>query len=146
MMEQAIKKRIEKFLTNRLQEEGTINAMMEMKLVSYDVSTRSIVLSFPVQRWQLNPVHHMHGGMICATLDIAMGCASYVYSEADFTPTIQMSVNFVKSIQEQDNLIVKGICDHTGSRMSQARAIAIVEHKEGVVASANGSYAINTHH
>lgn len=142
MNDEEIILRLQRFLDIRLKEDGTINQLMDMKLHDYDIKQKRIRLSFPIHEWQLNPVKHMHGGLICTALDITMGCVAYVFSEALFTPTIQMSVNFVKSIKENDELIIEGICDHAGSRMAQVRAIAYV--KEDLVASANGSYAVNT--
>lgn len=143
-METEYKQRVMAFLTRRLKEEGTINAMMDMQLIAYDCKKRSVLLRFPIKAWQLNPAKNLHGGIICTALDISMGCAAYVYSKASFTPTIQMSVNFVKGIPCEKCLIIEAICDHSGSRMAQIRAIAHMEDSEEVVASANGSYAINT--
>lgn len=138
-----IEQRLQYFLELRSREEGTINSMMEMKLVRYDIEQKQIALSFPVAFWELNPANHMHGGLISTAMDITMGCVAYVFSHAQFTPTIQLSLNFNKSIQEHDTLLIEGICDHVGSRMAQTRAIARVIGSEDVVASANGSYAIN---
>lgn len=142
MKDVEFRERIVLFLERRLKEVGKINAMMRMQMISCDVAKKVVLLSFPVESWQLNPAGTMHGGMICTALDIAMGCIAFVSGEAAFTPTIQMSVNFVKSVQQGDTLIVEGICDHHGLRIVQTRAIARLENGD-IVASANGSYAIN---
>lgn len=138
-----VEERLQHFLQLRLTKKDTINAYMKMSLVSYDFEHTSVTLAFPVEAWQLNPAGQMHGGLISAALDITMGCVCYIFSEASFTPTIQMSVNFNKGIKEGSILLIEGICDHVGSRMGQARAIATIQNEQGVVASANGSYAIN---
>lgn len=137
--------RIHHFMSIRTAKKDTINAYMGMQLISYDAAQRKVTLSFPVDAWELNPAGNMHGGLICAALDITMGCICYVSTEAEFTPTIQMSVNFDKGIKEGSLLLVEGFCDHAGRRMAQARAIARIEGNEDIAASANGSYAINTH-
>ena len=140
-----IDQRIQTFMKLRTSKKGTINAMLDMEFIRYDLKKQSVTLEFPVRMWELNPVGHMHGGMICSILDITMGCASYVFSDSMFTPTIQLSVNFVKSICPNDVLLVEGICDHAGSRMVQTRAIATMKETAVLVASANGSYAVNKH-
>lgn len=117
--------------------------MLEMELYAYDLEQKTITLAFPVRTWEANPVGNMHGGMICAILDVTMGCAAYVFSQAYFTPTIQMSVNFVKGIPSDEVLLVEGILDHAGSRMAQARAIARLQRTNEVAATGNGSYAMN---
>ena len=82
--------------------------------------------------------------MIATALDITMGCIAYISSEAVFTPTIQMAVNFVGGVKQGDCLVVEGICDHDGSRMAQTRAVAKVKSSGKVVATAIGSYVMNT--
>lgn len=138
------KKRLDIFLQRRLQEEGTINAMMNMRLENYHEEKKSIELAFPVEEWQLNPAGNMHGGMISTALDITMGCVAYISGTATFTPTIQMAINFVGSLKKNDTLLIEGICDHSGSRMAQVRAIARMKSTGKVVATANGSYVMNT--
>lgn len=144
MEKEEIQKRFKYFIDIRCQKEGTINAMLQMKPIHFDMDNKTVMLSFPVHTWESNPHAHMHGGIICAILDVTMGCASYTFSQATFTPTIQMSVNFVKGIPEHEVLLVEGILDHVGTRMAQVRAIARLERTNEIVATANGSYAINT--
>lgn len=145
MKESEFTTRIHAFLQRRLQEEGTINAMMNMELSSYDEGAQTIELFFPIEKWQLNPAGNMHGGMIAAAMDITMGCIAYVSGNATFTPTIHMAINYVGSIPFGDTLMIEGICDHNGSRIAQIRAIAKIKSNGKIVATANGSYAINTH-
>ena len=136
--------RIQYFVKQRVRDEGTINSMMDMELVTADFHTKSVVLAFPVKDWQMNPAENLHGGIIATALDITMGCVSYVIQDVVFTPTIQMAVNYVGGVSSGDTLIVEGICDHDGSRMSQTRAIARSKNSGKVVATANGSYIMNT--
>ena len=135
---------IQYFVKQRVRDEGTINSMMDMELVTADFHTKSVVLAFPVKDWQMNPAENLHGGIIATALDITMGCISYVSGNAVFTPTIQMAVNYVGGVSSGDTLLVEGICDHARSRMSQTRAIARSKKSGKVVATANGSYIMNT--
>ena len=144
MDKQVFKERVAHFVSQRVRDEGTINAMMDMELVAADYESKTVVLSFPVKDWQMNPAGNLHGGMIATALDITMGCISYVSGNAVFTPTIQMAVNYVGGVSSGDTLLVEGICDHAGSRMSQTRAIARSKKSGKVVATANGSYIMNT--
>ena len=144
MKQRLFEERLQYFLTQRLKDEGTINAMMDMKLVSADYENKTVILEFPVCAWQMKPAGSLHGGMIATALDITMGCIAYISSEAVFTPTIQMAVNFVGGVKQGDCLVVEGICDHDGSRMAQTRAVAKAKSSGKVVATANGSYVMNT--
>lgn len=145
MEKEKFEKRIHDFITEKDKQEGTINQMLQMDIVSIHYENKSIVLSFSVEKWALNTANNLHGGIICSVLDVAMGCISYACSDAIFTPTIQMSVNFVKGTQANDTLYIEVYCDHIGKRMIQTRAIA-KNSKNVIVATAHASYAINTNH
>lgn len=95
--------RIQYFVKQRVRDEGTINSMMDMELVTADFHTKSVVLAFPVKDWQMNPAENLHGGIIATALDITMGCISYVSGNAVFTPTIQMAVNYVGGVSSGDS-------------------------------------------
>ncbi len=135
--------RAKHFVTVRKERKDTINALLQMELMAVEEAQKKIVLAFPISAWELNPDEHTHGGILATILDVAMGCAAYAFSQATFTPTIQMAVNFVKGSNQNDKLQVEAICDHAGSRMAMVRAVAY-DQKGNVIASSNGSYAINT--
>lgn len=134
--------RVEHFIALRTRAADTINAMVEMELVSADEESRTMTLRFPLRHWEMNPVGRTHGGILCTLLDMAMGGIAYACSDADFTPTIQMSVNFVKGSETGEDLYVEAVCDHCGSRMLMTRAVARLKPGD-VVATAVGSYANN---
>ncbi len=135
--------RIHHFVNLRNEKKDTINAMLEMQLVELKKDSQTLVVQFPLQSWEMNPVNHTHGGILSAMLDVAMGGAAYVFSQAVFTPTIQLAVNFVKGSTAGDVLRIEATCDHAGSRMAMTRAVAY-DQEGNVIASANGAYAINT--
>lgn len=143
MSEIECRERLTQFLQRRLEETGTINAMMSMRLEEYDYENKRVVLAFPVEQWQLNPIGNMHGGMICTAFDIAMGCIAYISGKAVFTPTTQMSVSFIRPVGLYDTLLVEAICDHVGGRLAQIRAVASVMSTNEIVSSALGSYIMN---
>lgn len=142
-MEKKEQSRLEVFIETRLEKEGTINAMMDMRLESLDPSKHEVTLLFPVQTWQLNPAGHMHGGMLCTLMDMAMAAAAYNYSDSLIAPTISMSVNFVRGVNANDTLKAVSYCDHAGSRLAQTRVLVYSQTSGKLVASANGSYAMN---
>ena len=136
--------RIQYFVKQRVRDEGTINSMMDMELVTAVFIQKGCGSGFSGER-----LANESGGEIC----MEHHCDStgyydgmYIVCErnAVFTPTIQMAVNYVGGVSSGDTLLVEGICDHAGSRMSQTRAIARSKKSGKVVATANGSYIMNT--
>lgn len=52
MMTQEIETRIQQFLKIRCSAKDTINAMLEMEFVDYDIEHKSVTLAFPIKtRW-----------------------------------------------------------------------------------------------
>ena len=143
-MEDKISSRLESFINTRREKEGTINAMMDMTIKGLNVQEKQVIILFPVSSWQLNPANTMHGGLLCCAMDIAMASCAYSYSNAVSTPTISMGVTFVSGVREDDVLEARACCDHVGSRMIQTRVVLYSTTAKKVVATATGSYALNT--
>lgn len=142
MKQTQLTRRAEIFVGERIRKSGTINAMLQMTLDRLDEEHDSIILRFPIEAWELNPAGTLHGGILSTMVDIAMGCSCYIHSEAFFTPTAQMAVQFIRPVFADEVLYVEGYCDHAGSRLAQARAI--VRRADGeMVASASGTYVLN---
>lgn len=119
----------------------TINAMMEMLLIS--ATKQELILSFPVQAWQINPMHTMHGGMIATIADMSMGCMSYALNGGCPNPTIEMNVRYLKGIKEGTQIIVKVHPLHIGTRLIQCTCDLFVNEETTPSATACASYIIN---
>ena len=116
---QTYEERLRHFIESRRSLEGTINAMVNLQLEAASADERTLVFSFLLEEWEMNPAGQTHGGILSTMLDIAMGGAAYTFSQAAFTPTIQLSVNFVKSSHASQQLRVEAVCDHVAGMTDQ---------------------------
>lgn len=121
---------------------GTINAMLDFKLEGFK-ENEEICLSFPVSAWQLNPMGHMHGGMICTAFDITMGCLSYACNGGHPNPTVDLQVRFIRGVREGDTLYIRARVLYAGSRIIQVEAHAYLKDKTTWAAQASASYIVN---
>ena len=95
--------------------------------------------------WQMNPAENLHGGHHCDSTGYYDGMYIVCEGNAVFTQRYKWLLTMLAVIVSSgDTLLVEGICDHAGSRMSQTRAIARSKKSGKVVATANGSYIMNT--
>lgn len=122
---------------------NTINSMMNFSLIHADEVKGELELAFPVSKWQINPMHTMHGGMICTAFDISMGCLSYALNGGNPNPTIDMNVHFVCGIPEGETLFIKVTSMYAGSRIVQLEAHAYLSNQVTLAAQASGSYIVN---
>ena len=143
MLDKQAEVNLQQFIETRSNMKDTINSMMDFRLEKADLEQREVILSFPVKKWQLNPLGMMHGGLICTMMDISMGCLAYSLSKGYNTPTIELSVNFVRGIAEGETVFVKVKADHAGKRLVQLRGEAILKSNDKVAATAVGTFILS---
>jgi uncharacterized protein (TIGR00369 family) len=83
-----------------------------------------VVVSIVADEVHENPMGTMHGGVIAALVDTAMGCAVMSTLPADrmFT-TLDLSTNYIRSITKTSGLIfAEGAIVHVGGRVATAQA------------------------
>lgn len=133
-----IKTLAEAFIKQRTTMEGTINAQMGMQLVNIDEQQQEISFVFSVEPWQLNPFGTMHGGLIAAAADMAMGCAAYASNGGHPSPTADMQIRYLKGIQAGSVLQAKAKMLHVGKKLAQVQ-VDLYQGEE-LVATASGAY------
>lgn len=82
------------------------------------------VFSFEPQEFHYNPIGTVHGGVISAILDSAMGCSvhSLLPAGTGYT-TLELKINFLKAITiKSGGLRAVGKVIHSGSRTALAEA------------------------
>jgi uncharacterized protein (TIGR00369 family) len=82
------------------------------------------VFSFEPQEFHFNPIGTVHGGVISAILDSAMGCSLHTLLPAGtgYT-TVELKVNFLKAVTMQSGVLRSiGKVIHAGSRTALVEA------------------------
>lgn len=122
--------------------EGTsFNSSMQPRYEGCSFETKSLLVSFPVERYMRNPVGVMHGGAVSGALDIAMGSLTFYMAGEFVTPTININVSFERPVPVGKRLFVESTCLSCGKTMAYATAKAWMEGQEDkIVASAAGTY------
>ena len=121
----------------------TFNFMLSPKLESCSYSERSMVISMEPQPWMKNPAQMIHGGITASILDFTMGILSRCCSTGYMTPTIDMTVNYLRPAPMDKRLFVKAQVTMRGMTVCHASASAWAEGDESrLVATASGSYYV----
>lgn len=89
-----------------------------------DVTSGVAIFSFFPQEFHYNPIGTVHGGVITAMLDSAMGCSLHSLLEAGVGyTTLEIKVNFLKAITiKTGKLRAIGKVIHAGSRTALTEA------------------------
>lgn len=90
-----------------------------------------------------NPIGTVHGGLVCALLDSALGCATHTTLQAGTGYTsIEIKVNYLRPVTADNGpLICRGWVTKPGRRISFAEG-EVVDNDGKVVATASGSLLI----
>lgn len=139
---EASSKRFNTRINSEVDQRGpSFNANMHSRYESCDFTTKSLILSFPVEDYMRNPADVMHGGAVAGALDITMGSLTFYMAGEFLTPTINMNVSYERPVPLGRRLYVEATCLSCGKTMAYATAKAWIEGQEDkIVASAAGTY------
>lgn len=127
-------------LAYRLSREDSINDKLDIELVACDVRVPRIEIVHKVTAWDLNVAGNLHGGIISTLMDSTMGMLSKAYTAARFTPTISLTVNFLRGVTEGETLHIAAEMTHAGGRILQLSATAWTDDPQKPTATAMGTF------
>ena len=96
--------------------------LIGFRLIS--VEPGCVVVAMDAERRHANPMGTMHGGIVAALVDTAMGCAlsSRLGADAGFT-TLELKTNYVRAItQATGRIYAEGSVVHSGGRVATTEA------------------------
>jgi acyl-CoA thioesterase len=73
-------------------------AHLSLRLIDSDSTQRTAHYAFEVDPWGKNPAEILHGGMTASLFDMVMGITGHACSDALFTPTVQLQVQYLKPV------------------------------------------------
>lgn len=90
------------------------NECLAPKFVSCSWEKMELTVRYDVSSWMLNPSGIVHGGVISAGCDLAMGMlVRYLKRNAECV-TVQMQMQFIRRIPGSGSFIVKAKADRAG--------------------------------
>ncbi len=120
----------------------TLNGRLNAEYESYNDETKEIVLKFPLNKWQVNGLGTLHGGMIYTMMDLAMSMVVFCYSRETIPPTVSMTVNYLRPVPMDEYVIIKARLTSLGKRNATAYCEAIIPQSMKTASTAIGTYAI----
>ena len=125
---------------------GTFNTMLAPVYERCDFEKRTLVLSLQGKHWMANPGRMLHGGITASVLDLTMGLLCRYCSGGHMTPTIDMSVSFLKPAPFDRKLYIEAEVTRLGFNICHAVSRMWAEGAEDTpLATAAASYYV-THH
>ena len=139
IMEQEIKKQMEMLYPNS--PEHLYNKM-QVEFYSCNYEKKSLTFRFPIQRWELNHMSTIHGGIIAAAIDTTCGAIVRNVSGSKSIPTINLNINYLSPGMAQDALLVTAQTDRAGQRICSVHAQCHSQKTGQLIATATANFMI----
>ncbi len=99
-----------------------INDMLGAVFLNCDVQEKTLTLKFHAKDWMNNPNGTLHGGLLATASDVTMGMLTRYYKRQESCVTVQMSVNYLRSIEADADFYVCARAEKVGRRVLFLRA------------------------
>jgi len=119
----------------------SFDALIAPRFVDCDFDGMTVILEYPVQKWELNPAGVLHGGIIAAIFDVSMAALILPYA-GGFAPTINLDVKYIKPVKEGDTLMVKAAIVSLGKSMVHTEAKAYSKTSGALSSAGTGIYSL----
>jgi uncharacterized protein (TIGR00369 family) len=116
-------------------------AHLHLRLVDCDPNLRSAHFTFSVDPWGKNPAEILHGGMTASLFDMVMGITGHALSDAPFTPTVQLQVQYLKPVPLNVTLHFEvKITSVTRTLITATSEAWVEDDRSAIVATASATY------
>ncbi len=116
-LEQRIRTELEK-----RDQRSDINQMMKVEFIGCSAAEQTLELFHPMEDWEINIYHTMHGGLISLLLDANMAIASRAFTGDKATPTLDIHVNFLRPVKQGEPVHTKAWVIRIGRSTVQLRS------------------------
>ena len=134
--EQAFMERVLTAVFSGQGDSCQVNDRFAPVMRSCNAEEKWVDVAFTVQDWMLNPNGTLHGGMLSTAIDMVFSVVARYFSKKRVTVTVQLSVNFLRTIKNGEEFIVHVQADHVGRRSIVAHASATAESSKKPAATA----------
>ena len=111
--------RLGRFIELRNFRQGNINTMIGLEYLDCNFEEKTLTLRHVAKDDEMNTLHTMHGGIVTWLMDSAMGTLANSWVVCP-TPTMNISVNFVRAIRSGEEIRIKARLVHVGRQTVSA--------------------------
>ena len=128
--QQGMERALEKYFERVKAPDITFNGQLDAALCSCDYEKRVLVLKIEPKPWMANPYGVIHGGVTAAMLDMTMGTLSRYLSGGGMTPTVSMTVNYLRPAPMDRPIWLRAEMTKLGATLSHTIGTAWAEGDE----------------
>lgn len=93
-----------------------------LKAQMIEVNEGNVKMKFTVEKYMLNPIGILHGGIMATMLDELMGAATFTLGRPNGYATINMNIDYLLSAKVGETIIGEGIVVRAGKTIVHVEA------------------------
>ena len=125
--QKTMEERLKNAVTSRTESRGSIGAMLDFEFVGCSAEDGTAVLSHRIDKREINIYGTLHGGIISWLMDSTMGMLGRAYTGYEKMVTVDIHVNFLRTVYADDLTVIKGRVTHAGSKIINLTSELCVE-------------------
>jgi len=142
--QEVMEQRVRDFIGDiRANHPGTIIAMLEPRFVSCDAGEQSILLAFPAQAWEANPLGVMQGGIVATMLDFTVAALAVCFA-GDAPMTVSLQVSYLRGTPVKGEMMVRARATKAGRQVVHALAECWNSEEPGKLTATASSACLRT--
>jgi len=121
---------------------GSMLEQLQTEFVEFNREKGTLLMKTIMEPWMRNPGNVAFGGITSSVIDNAMGMLSSGLSKRR-TPTISMSINYIRGVPVDQPLMVEAVCEKQGRQINFVRCRGYNESApEKTLFTAEGSFIV----
>jgi uncharacterized protein (TIGR00369 family) len=117
--------------------------LLGYRLIEVSRKTNTGKLGLTIRKKHLSSAGRVHGGVIAACFDVALGLAVFsTMDPLDVTSTVELKVNYLKPIHLGDELVFESAIDFRGKRLCVAHAYVYKNGERDPTGMSSGTYYV----
>ena len=120
-------------------EASRMNAMLDPRFLGCDTDTMTVEVRYEAKDWEKNHRNELHGGVVAAMFDTAMGISLLSISDHDSVATSDLDVSFIRPFTGASFIFEVNII-RIGRTLARVRALAKDEATDKLLASATSNF------
>ena len=134
-----IEERVQEIVANvRHRGGGMLSNMLEPEYLECDTAKKMTRIRYKRFKWEENGRGEVHGGVISAMMDTAMGVTAMAFLDHDVS-TADMSISFIRPFDGR-NFVIESEIVHLGRRIVRVYAKAYDEQTGKLLASGTTNF------
>ena len=130
-----------KMLAKEVQDEegAKMNAMLAPEPYDCDIDSHTTIIRYEAKEWEQNHRGEIHGGVVAAMFDTAMGMSVIGLTDHDSVATADLDVSFIRPFTGEYFLFEVNLI-RAGKTMARVRALAKDQTTGKILASATSNF------